>query len=64
VSEVKLVEVEVWSTEQSAVDAVRSTMRSLPGGDLVERDGRFFVPDGFPSWAAERQGYVKRLVKP
>lgn len=59
----ELVEVELWNTEPQAVEAVRRTMQALkPGGDLIEKDGRFFVPSGFPAWAAERQGYVKRLV--
>lgn len=60
--EPKMIEVELHSTEPSAVEATRATMRALPGGDLIERDGRFFVPAGFPAWAAERQGYVKRIV--
>lgn len=61
-SEEELVEVELLSTDPSAVAAVRQTMQGLKGGDLLERDGRFFVPAGFPAWAAERQGYVKRLM--
>lgn len=60
------VEVELWSTEPSAVDGVRWTIERLPGGStLVGRDGRFYLSGGdlkFVAWACEKQGYVKRIV--
>lgn len=60
-----LVEVELWSTDPSAVAAVRKTLSDLPGGaaELTERDGKYFVPDGFPAFACANQGYVKRVVR-
>jgi len=57
------IEVELWSTDPSAVKATRETLLQLPGGKLIEREGRYFVPAGFPAWACERQGYVKRVLK-
>ena len=56
------IEVELWSVDPLAIESVRATMRQLPGGDLIEREGRFYVPNGFPAWAAERQGYVRRCL--
>lgn len=59
-----LVEVELWCDDRSAVDAVRATIRALPGdNDLTEDGGRFFVPDGFCAWACEQQGYVRRVIR-
>lgn len=60
-----LVEVELWSADPAAVEAVRATLKQLPGGaaDLVERDGKFFVADGFPAYACQNQGYVKRVIR-
>ena len=60
-----VVEVELHSTEPVAVSAVRRTLAGLPGGGgvLLERDGRYFVSEGFCAWACERQGYVKRVIK-
>lgn len=60
------VEVELHSTEPSAVEATRQTFRALAGGshDLVEEDGKFYVVTdnpGFVRFAAERQGYVRRV---
>lgn len=55
-------EVELHSTDPSAVQATRQTIEALPGGSLTERDGHFYIPRGFVLWAAERQGYVKRIL--
>ncbi len=57
-------EVEIHSTDPSAVDAVRHTLDQLPGGPalLIEESGKFFlVGDDFVMWACERQGYVKKV---
>lgn len=61
----QLVEVELRSTDPSAVAAVRATIAMLPGGGrLVESDGRFFLLGGdFLAFACERQGYVKRVIR-
>ena len=56
-----LIEVELHSTEPSAVEATRNTIAML-GGSLTERDGRYFVPAGFIAFACERQGYVRRVL--
>lgn len=57
-------EVELHSTDPSAVQAVFQTISQL-GGLLYERDGRYFVdsykPD-FLKFAVVQQGYVKRVV--
>jgi hypothetical protein len=60
-----LVEVELHSTDPVAVAATRATLQALPGGGagLIERGGRFFVQNGFPAFACERQGYVKRVIR-
>lgn len=63
----RLVEVELHSTEPSAVEATRSTIRMLhPAGshDLIEKDGRYYIHDGFCAFACERQGYVKMVLRP
>lgn len=59
------VEVELWSIEPGAVEATRKTLQALRPvpGDLWEKDGKFYVTEGFPALAAERQGYVKRLIR-
>lgn len=59
-----LIEVELHSTDPEAVRATRQTIEALPGGSLVEREGRFFVPTGFVEWACVHQGYVKHVVPP
>jgi hypothetical protein len=59
-----MVEVELLSIEPSAVEAVRVTLAQLPGGRLLEHEGRYYVPAGFVAWACERQGYVKRVIWP
>lgn len=61
----KLIEVELHSNEPSAVEAVRSTLKMLPMGGAVlhERDGKFYVPDGFAAFACENQGYVRRVIR-
>jgi hypothetical protein len=59
-----LVEVELHSKDPVAVAATRATLETLPGGGcLIERGGRFFVQNGFPAFACERQGYVKRVIR-
>lgn len=59
-----LVEIIPHSTDEAALDALRSTLRMLPGAPaLTTRDGRYFIPDGFASFACERQGYVARVVR-
>lgn len=58
------VEVELHSTEPSAVEATRETLESLPGGvRFLEEDGRYYVTAGFGAFAAERQGYVRRVLR-
>jgi hypothetical protein len=57
-----LIEVELHSADPEAVRATRQTIEALPGGSLVEQAGRFFVPEGFVSWACVHQGYVKSIV--
>ena len=59
-----LIEVELWSAEPPAVEAVRRTVEGLAGGALHLIDGHYFVPSGFVAWACEKQGYVKRLIGP
>jgi hypothetical protein len=46
-------------------EATRATVRMLPGGgDIVEKDGRFYLSGPpFVAWACERQGYIKRVVR-
>jgi hypothetical protein len=59
-------EVELWSTDPSAVAAVRHTIQQLPPGNglLFEEDGHWFlVGNDFLRWACERQGYVKRVIE-
>jgi len=61
------VEVALWSTEPSAIDATRATIEAI-GGRLVDQDNRFFLLGGtqlldYVQWAALRQGYVKGLVE-
>ena len=58
------VRVELLSTEPSAVAAVRSTIETLPmGGQLLEECGEFYiVGPHFVVWAAQRQGYVKKVL--
>lgn len=58
-----LVEVELHSRAQTAVEATRLTIEGLPGGKLLEECGRYFVPRGFVAWAAVRQGYVRRVLE-
>jgi hypothetical protein len=62
------VEVELHSTEPSAVDATVATIEDLGGRLLPDADGRWFLfgydkPLDFIVWAAERQGYVKRVIR-
>lgn len=57
------VEVELHSREPGAVAATRATILSFPKGEWHEESGRYFVPAGFVAWAAERQGYVRRIVR-
>lgn len=60
-----MVEVELHSTDPSAVEAVRGTLDQLHGGPwyLVEQDGKWYIPDGFCAFACEQQGYVKRVIR-
>lgn len=55
-------EVELHSTVPEAVAAVRATVQMLQGGELLELDGRYYVPCGFVVWACVHQGYVKQEV--
>lgn len=59
------VEVQLWSSEPEAVSAVRRTIEQAPlSAVLTEEDGRFFIEGSpFAVWAAEKQGYVKGIVK-
>lgn len=60
------VEVELHSADPSAVEAVKNTFAMLPGclpDSFVERDGRFYVRSGFAAFAAENQGYVRRILR-
>lgn len=57
------VEVLLHSYEPSAIEATRKTMLGLRGAELREEGGRYFIPDGFAAWAAERQGYVARVIR-
>ncbi len=62
---IELIEIIPHSTDGSALEALRSTLRMLPGTpDLTTRDGRYFIPDGFAVFACEQQGYVARVVRP
>lgn len=57
-------EVELWSPDPAGAAAVRATVALAPlSAELVEEGGRFFlVGSDFAAWAAEKQGYVKRVV--
>jgi hypothetical protein len=60
------IEVVLHSTDPSAVDATRNTIRMLDrNADLVERDGRWFITNasGFVAFAVEHQGYVRAIVR-
>lgn len=61
------IEVELHSTEPSAVEATRSTLAMAPlDSKLIERNGKFYVQTsnpGFIRFALEQQGYVRRIVK-
>jgi hypothetical protein len=61
-----MVEVLLHQVHSEAVAATRYAIEHLPGGaKLIERDGRWFIdgPD-FVVWAAERQGYVAKVIRP
>lgn len=64
-SERKEFEVELHSTNPSAVEATRQTLLQL-GGFLYEQDGRYFIdslkPD-FLKFAVVQQGYVRRVIE-
>jgi len=50
------------------VEAVRKTIEALPpgGSTLVERDGEYWITGGdveFACWAAEKQGYVRKVYR-
>lgn len=58
-------EVELWSTDAPAVEAVRHTIQQLPPGNglLLEQDGRWFlIGNEFLKFACVNQGYVKRVI--
>lgn len=59
-------EVEVELHNPEAFDAVKRTIETLPGllSTIVRRGNRFFISGNaiFASWAAVRQGYVKRRI--
>lgn len=60
------IEVELWSTDEAAVEATRRTLEGI-GGALYERDGRWFIGTlnaGFIRFAVIQQGYVKRVIEP
>lgn len=60
------IEVELHSTEESAVEATRNTLLMLCAM-LFERDGRWFLSTtnpGYVAFAAESQGYVRRVIRP
>lgn len=57
-----MTEVTLHSTEPGAVAAARRTIEALPGGALVEKDGRYYVPRGFVAWAVLQQGYVRSAM--
>jgi hypothetical protein len=60
------IEVELWSTDEAAVEATRRTIEGI-GGLLFERDGRWFIDSlnpGFIEFAVTQQGYVKSVVRP
>jgi hypothetical protein len=59
------IEVELWSVDETAVEATRRTLEAI-GGMLFERDGRWFIGTmnaGFIRFAVEQQGYVKRVIQ-
>ncbi len=62
------VEVEPMSTEPDAIAATKSTFELLgPAAGpepFKEYEGKYYVREGFARFAAERQGYVKRVVLP
>jgi hypothetical protein len=59
--------VEPWSTEPSAVDATSWTFRQMGCVGIVKEGDAYFIDtgsagEGFIRFAAERQGYVKRVL--
>jgi len=56
-------EVVLHSMDPAAIENTRSTLAFL-GGSLTVEDGRAYVegPE-FTFWAAERQGYVARVIR-
>ena len=63
-SETAMVQVELHNTAPECVEATRATVRMLrPGADLVEREGRYYVQDGYVAWACVRQGYVRAVIR-
>ena len=56
-------QVELHSTDPSAIEAVRNTITMLPGGGLLEEEnGNFYlVGSAFLVFACQRQGYVKAV---
>lgn len=61
------IEVELHSTEQTAVEATSLVLSQAPlNSVLIEEDGKFYIVTdnpGFIEFAVEHQGYVKRLVR-
>ena len=58
------IEVELHSTEPTAVEATRLVFRML-NAELEEKDGKFYVLTDHPEFirfAAVQQGYVKAVV--
>lgn len=64
-----VVEVELWSEEPQAVEALKRTIAMLPGGGSLvkrERDGKWILCGGdtkFLAFACENQGYVKKVIR-
>jgi len=59
-------EVELHSTEPSAVEATRATLRQAPINAELRKAGSvwFVVGSDFARFACEHQGYVKRVLSP
>ncbi len=56
---------ELRNTEPSAVEATRSTLAMPPLSATLIQEGDAFFIDGsdFAVWAAEHQGYVKKVLR-
>ena len=61
--------VELWSDAPSAVEATSFTFQQLGCSGIAEEQGQYFIDTGsadpgFIRFAAEAQGYVRKVVNP